>query len=143
MIGSGIPLTCQYVNWHHVTQLLCRVVFIYPVIDHSIFPLSLYVCVLAYPAMSFWLNKTGRPILFSCSWPAYQEGHMKVSFYIMQLVYHCLSPVLLFFCMHCAVSFSRYRSHLLTYLFTYLKTLFCQICFCITIFLFVFSICIF
>jgi len=35
---------------------------------------------LAYPAMSFWLNKTGRPILFSCSWPAYQEGaHMRVS----------------------------------------------------------------
>ena len=36
-------------------------------------------CVLAYPAMSYWLNKTGRPILFSCSWPAYQEGHMTVS----------------------------------------------------------------
>ena len=29
----------------------------------------------AYPAMSFWLNQTGRPILYSCSWPAYQEGH--------------------------------------------------------------------
>jgi hypothetical protein len=29
-----------------------------------------------YPAMGFWLNKTGRPILYSCSWPAYQEGHM-------------------------------------------------------------------
>ena len=41
------------------------------------------VCnVLAYPAMSLWLNKTGRPILFSCSWPAYQEGQMKVSLII-------------------------------------------------------------
>jgi len=41
------------------------------------------VCdVLAYPAMSLWLNKTGRPILFSCSWPAYQEGQMKVSLVI-------------------------------------------------------------
>jgi len=28
----------------------------------------------AYPVMSQWLNKTGRPIVFSCSWPAYQEG---------------------------------------------------------------------
>jgi len=28
----------------------------------------------AYPAMSKWLNHTGRPIVFSCSWPAYQEG---------------------------------------------------------------------
>lgn len=24
-----------------------------------------------YPAMSFYLNQTGRPMLFSCSWPAY------------------------------------------------------------------------
>ncbi|KAK3593552.1 hypothetical protein CHS0354_018637 [Potamilus streckersoni] len=24
-----------------------------------------------YPAMGFFLNKTGRPILYSCSWPAY------------------------------------------------------------------------
>lgn len=30
----------------------------------------------AYPAMGFWLNKTGRPILYSCSWPAYQESVM-------------------------------------------------------------------
>jgi alpha-N-acetylgalactosaminidase len=30
----------------------------------------------AYPAMGMWLNKTGRPILYSCSWPAYQEGTM-------------------------------------------------------------------
>jgi len=42
--------------------------------------LSVCLCMLAYPAMSMWLNKTGRPILFSCSWPAYQEGSMKVSF---------------------------------------------------------------
>jgi alpha-N-acetylgalactosaminidase len=25
----------------------------------------------SYPAMSLFLNRTGRPILFSCSWPAY------------------------------------------------------------------------
>ncbi|KAL5012401.1 hypothetical protein ScPMuIL_010952 [Solemya velum] len=24
-----------------------------------------------YPLMEMWLNKTGRPILYSCSWPAY------------------------------------------------------------------------
>jgi len=41
---------------------------------------SVCLCVSAYPAMSMWLNKTGRPILYSCSWPAYQEGHMIVSF---------------------------------------------------------------
>jgi len=28
----------------------------------------------AYPAMSMWLNYTGRPMVFSCSWPAYQGG---------------------------------------------------------------------
>jgi alpha-N-acetylgalactosaminidase len=28
----------------------------------------------AYPAMSFFLNATGRPILYSCSWPAYDEN---------------------------------------------------------------------
>ncbi|KAL4230660.1 hypothetical protein ACF0H5_011036 [Mactra antiquata] len=27
-----------------------------------------------YPAMEFFLNKTGRPILYSCSWPAYISG---------------------------------------------------------------------
>ncbi|BFZ24206.1 hypothetical protein BsWGS_27245 [Bradybaena similaris] len=27
---------------------------------------------IAYPIMEFFLNQTGRPILFSCSWPAYQ-----------------------------------------------------------------------
>ncbi|XP_059150953.1 alpha-N-acetylgalactosaminidase-like [Physella acuta] len=27
----------------------------------------------AYPIMEFYLNKTGRPILYSCSWPAYQQ----------------------------------------------------------------------
>lgn len=28
----------------------------------------------AYPIMEFFLNKTGRPILFSCSWPAYMQS---------------------------------------------------------------------
>ena len=27
-----------------------------------------------YPAMGKALNETGRPIAYSCSWPAYQEG---------------------------------------------------------------------
>ena len=30
---------------------------------------------IAYPIMEFYLNKTGRPILFSCSWPAYMTEH--------------------------------------------------------------------
>ncbi|KAL5011871.1 hypothetical protein ScPMuIL_010422 [Solemya velum] len=29
---------------------------------------------IGYPTMEFFLNKTGRPILFSCSWPAYTQG---------------------------------------------------------------------
>ncbi|CAL1543440.1 unnamed protein product [Lymnaea stagnalis] len=29
---------------------------------------------IAYPIMEFYLNKTGRPILYSCSWPAYQDS---------------------------------------------------------------------
>ncbi|XP_041359889.1 alpha-N-acetylgalactosaminidase-like [Gigantopelta aegis] len=29
-----------------------------------------------YEAMSLYLNKTGRPILFSCEWPLYQSGSM-------------------------------------------------------------------
>jgi alpha-N-acetylgalactosaminidase len=28
----------------------------------------------AYPAMSFFLNATRRPIVYSCSWPAYDEA---------------------------------------------------------------------
>jgi alpha-N-acetylgalactosaminidase len=28
----------------------------------------------AYPGMAFFMNKTGRPIMFSCSWPAYDQG---------------------------------------------------------------------
>lgn len=27
-----------------------------------------------YPLMGYYLNKTNRPIVYSCSWPAYQEG---------------------------------------------------------------------
>jgi len=30
---------------------------------------------IAYPIMEMWLNKTGRPIMFSCSWPAYMTEH--------------------------------------------------------------------
>jgi alpha-N-acetylgalactosaminidase len=28
----------------------------------------------AYPGMSYFLNGTGRPMLYSCSWPAYDEN---------------------------------------------------------------------
>jgi alpha-N-acetylgalactosaminidase len=27
-----------------------------------------------YPGMSFFMNRTGRPMMFSCSWPAYDQG---------------------------------------------------------------------
>ncbi|CAH1777534.1 unnamed protein product [Owenia fusiformis] len=30
----------------------------------------------AYPAFGHWMNKTGRHMVYSCSWPAYQSGHM-------------------------------------------------------------------
>ncbi|PVD35132.1 hypothetical protein C0Q70_06413 [Pomacea canaliculata] len=30
---------------------------------------------IGYPVMEFYLNRTGRPILFSCSWPVYQMEH--------------------------------------------------------------------
>ena len=32
-----------------------------------------------YPVMGAWLNRTGRPILYSCSWPAYQVGKIEVN----------------------------------------------------------------
>ena len=31
-----------------------------------------------YPAMSFYMNQTGRPMLFSCSWPAYVVFNGKI-----------------------------------------------------------------
>lgn len=30
------------------------------------------VSVQGYPEMGYYLNKTGRPMVYSCSWPAYQ-----------------------------------------------------------------------
>lgn len=37
---------------------------------------------LGYPELGRYLNKTGRQIVYSCSWPAYQEGQeMLVSCY--------------------------------------------------------------
>ncbi|XP_046375044.2 alpha-N-acetylgalactosaminidase-like isoform X1 [Haliotis rufescens] len=32
---------------------------------------------IGYPLMEFFLNQTGRPFLFSCSWPAYIVGTLK------------------------------------------------------------------
>nr|CAD7205319.1 unnamed protein product [Timema douglasi] len=32
-----------------------------------------------YPEFGMYLNRTGRPMVYSCSWPAYQEGEMDVS----------------------------------------------------------------
>ncbi|XP_062610228.1 alpha-N-acetylgalactosaminidase-like [Saccostrea cucullata] len=34
-----------------------------------------------YPIMEFFLNKTGRPILYSCSWPAYFVANDKIPDY--------------------------------------------------------------
>lgn len=34
-----------------------------------------------YPIMEFYLNKTGRPILYSCSWPAYVVASGKIPDY--------------------------------------------------------------
>jgi alpha-N-acetylgalactosaminidase len=25
-----------------------------------------------YPEFGYWLNKTGRPMIYACSWPVYQ-----------------------------------------------------------------------
>ncbi|XP_041357991.1 alpha-N-acetylgalactosaminidase-like isoform X2 [Gigantopelta aegis] len=36
---------------------------------------------IGYPLMEFWLNKTGRPILYSCSWPAYVVFSHKIPDY--------------------------------------------------------------
>ncbi|XP_048243581.1 alpha-N-acetylgalactosaminidase-like [Haliotis rufescens] len=33
-----------------------------------------------YPTMGFFLNKTGRPILYSCSWPAYTGSGAKTDY---------------------------------------------------------------
>ncbi|XP_025087731.1 alpha-N-acetylgalactosaminidase-like [Pomacea canaliculata] len=36
---------------------------------------------IGYPTMGFFLNKTGRPILYSCSWPAYIVGNKQTPDY--------------------------------------------------------------
>ncbi|KFM74586.1 Alpha-N-acetylgalactosaminidase, partial [Stegodyphus mimosarum] len=41
-----------------------------------------------YPMITLALNKTGRPIVFSCSWPAYQEGSGLHPNY-MEIAKHC------------------------------------------------------
>ena len=33
-----------------------------------------------YAAFGFYLNQTKRPILYSCSWPAYTTGHIKTDY---------------------------------------------------------------
>jgi len=42
----------------------------------------------AYPIMEHFLNATGRPILFSCSWPAYEAGG-KVPINYPLIAKHC------------------------------------------------------
>ena len=38
-----------------------------------------YFCLTGYPAMQFYMNKTGHPMVFSCEWPLYENGqHIKV-----------------------------------------------------------------
>ncbi|KAL8617053.1 hypothetical protein ACOMHN_014224 [Nucella lapillus] len=41
-----------------------------------------------YPDMGFYLNRTGRPILYSCSWPAYITGGGKIPPY-KDIAQHC------------------------------------------------------
>ena len=36
--------------------------------------LTLFLNLLGYPAFGKILNETGRPMVYSCSWPAYQSG---------------------------------------------------------------------
>lgn len=36
--------------------------------------------------MEFFLNKTGRPILYSCSWPAYFVAYKKIVSHIQNIV---------------------------------------------------------
>lgn len=40
--------------------------------DHGL--ASVFLCHTGYPLMSKALNATGRPIAYSCSWPAYLGG---------------------------------------------------------------------
>lgn len=54
-------------------------------IDSTINPFNCVISFyIVYPQISAALNKTGRPIVFSCSWPAYQvDAGMKVmTFYL-------------------------------------------------------------
>lgn len=42
-----------------------------------------------YPEFGYYLNKTGRPMVYSCSWPVYQlYAGMRVSYLIFKLVKH-------------------------------------------------------
>ncbi|KAK7097148.1 alpha-N-acetylgalactosaminidase-like [Littorina saxatilis] len=43
---------------------------------------------IGYPTMAFFLNKTGRAILYSCSWPAYITGKQKIPPY-KQIAQNC------------------------------------------------------
>eukprot|EP00112_Aurelia_sp_Birch-Aquarium-sp1_P021005 Seg5548.1 transcript_id=Seg5548.1/GoldUCD/mRNA.D3Y31 product=alpha-N-acetylgalactosaminidase protein_id=Seg5548.1/GoldUCD/D3Y31 len=40
-----------------------------------------------YAAFGFYLNNTKRPILYSCSWPAYTTGHIKTDYKL--IAKHC------------------------------------------------------
>jgi len=41
--------------------------------EHSVY---MYVCMLGYPPMALFLNKTGRPIALSCEYALYQRGSL-------------------------------------------------------------------
>ena len=43
---------------------------------------------LGYPEFGAWLNTTGRPMIYSCSWPDYQiEIGIKVTVWLLYLVF--------------------------------------------------------
>jgi alpha-N-acetylgalactosaminidase len=51
-----------------------------PPFSQRVNPTRIFFDFSAYPAVTQHLNRTGRPIVFSCSWPAYQvERKMMVT----------------------------------------------------------------
>ena len=76
-----------YYHWHYdlismgsckkdVTPLLTHWSYVFLAQTHR----SLFGGTAAFPIMTYFLNHTKRPMVFSCDWPCYQEDHkMKVN----------------------------------------------------------------
>ena len=72
------PVSCRPLHVHYFSSLYISIL---------ILVLSLFVLP-AYPLMEYYLNATGRPILFSCSWPAYEEDSKTPVSYWLYLSNH-------------------------------------------------------